>query len=87
MTITEYATVLNLHITIRWSWHSDQWTASFDHVETMRDGMLESDTGRGPTPWAALQNYAEKLCGKRIAVDAMNPTDRREYDVPKELTA
>lgn len=49
--------------------------------ETKDDCILKTEYGSGSTRKKALDDYAIKLSGKRLVVNAMG-NNRREYDVP-----
>lgn len=57
------------------------WAASFEGAEVMRNGCLVGEYGVGKDQRLAIADYARKLSGKRIAIDAFTPL-RREIDVP-----
>ena len=66
---------------------SMRFYACFKHSETKRstaDGCLAGTYGNGATPDAAIKNYAEKLRGKLLVVNAMSDTERREIQCPNE---
>ena len=62
---------------------SKRFYAHFRHAET-RSGerFLSSDSGDGRTPEEAIEDYAPKISGKKLVIDAMNER-RREIDVPR----
>lgn len=53
----------------------------FENCEVMQSGMLVGAYGNGHTEAEAISDYATKISGARIAIDAMRPS-RREIDVP-----
>ncbi len=85
MNILEYADILNLDLKITYHHNQDgRFSADLERVEVMRDGGLSGVYGNGPTPAAAILDYAKRLQGKRIAVNAYT-NQRREYSVPANL--
>lgn len=61
-----------------------RWSCSIPNSDIMEDGFLKSALGNGPTPEAAMKDYAEIIAGKRIAI---HPTSIRrvEFQVPEHL--
>lgn len=55
-------------------------------LEIIDGHVLQSPCGRGKTIGKAKADYAKRLCGKRVVVDAMNE-NRREFQLPPEITA
>lgn len=91
MNIEAYCDVLNLELRIcRYPNQGNRYTASFEDCET-KDNVgsiaLESTYGNGKTAHEAITNYVEKIRGRLLVVNAMSKDNRREYVVPKELTA
>lgn len=71
--------------TLKCSWigPDSRYHASFaSHCEIIRDGMLSSAYGNGPTPEAAIEDFAKELSEKRIVFDAYRDT-RREIKCPR----
>jgi hypothetical protein len=61
-----------------------RYFATCDGVETVEpDGMLCGEFGNGSTREAAVLDYARRLAGRRIVVDARLPS-RRELQCPNE---
>jgi hypothetical protein len=56
----------------------------FKNTEIMDNGFLVSTTGEGDTPEEAIQDYARKIAGKRIAWKAYQ-RQRQEIQVPEKL--
>jgi hypothetical protein len=78
-TLQELAAITGKALTL--TEHSDdRWTCCLRGVE-VRQGIagLLSEYGTGLTPESAAIDYAAKLTGQRIVVNAMNPDTRREY--------
>lgn len=86
MNIQEYADAINVEIQItRHVNKNNRWTAKFVGCEVMTNECLRGEYGTGMTPNVALLNYAEKIAGKRIALNASRD-NRMEFNVPKTLT-
>lgn len=51
------------------------------YCEIKDDCVLIGESGRGATSKQALADYATRISGKRLVVDAMSP-NRREFNVP-----
>lgn len=64
---------------------SQRFYARFEDTEVMERGLLRGIYGEGPNPDAAIQDYASRLAGTRIAVQAYTDK-RREFDVPNNLS-
>jgi hypothetical protein len=63
---------------------ASRYHASFAGTEIKEGPFLSGAYGDGHTPNEAIQNYAMKLRGKTLVVDAYKPT-RCEIKVPNEL--
>ncbi|MBI2625388.1 MAG: hypothetical protein HYW70_03600 [Candidatus Nealsonbacteria bacterium] len=66
-----------------------RFTCEFKNSETKKDeddGLLISTYGEGRTPTAALQDYAKKIRGKLLVLDACS-SNRREIWIPASLSA
>jgi hypothetical protein len=89
MNIEEYADALNLQLDItRHANQGNRYTASFEHCEikdSAESSVLSSAYGNGYSPATAIEDYAKKIKGKLLVVNAMS-LDRREYFVPRTLT-
>ena len=68
------------------SYKLPRYFAAFEHVEVMERGCLASICGDGDTKVEAIRNYAARLAGERIAVDAYTDK-RREIQCPNEWQA
>jgi hypothetical protein len=60
-----------------------RYYASFEGVEVMDNGCLVGEYGNGASHEDAIDAYARKLRGRRIAVHAMYD-DRRDIQCPNE---
>ena len=82
-TIEELADVLGLKIVVIKLSVShnapNRHFACFPNVQLKKDGMLVSETGNGPTPEAAIDDYAKKISGRLLVIDAMSETRREFY--------
>jgi hypothetical protein len=87
MTLNELSTVAGLELTCEL--HPWGWAARFKECEVKDqpdDGVLAGMYGEGPTPEAALDDYAQQLHGKILVHKAMSD-QRREFRIPDTLTA
>lgn len=88
MTIEEYADALNLELEIRrYPNQFNRYIASFKGCETKDEpesSVLSSTYGQGYGPLSAIDDYASKIKGKVLVINAMGG-DRREYLVPREF--
>lgn len=91
MNIDEYADALNLQLEItRYPNQGHRWTARFEGCDTKDNneaGCLEGTYGNGHCPKSAISDYLDKIRGRVLVVDAMQPEKRRSYTVPKEIEA
>lgn len=62
-----------------------RYMAYFMHVEVGEAGMLVGTCGNGPTPEAAIADYASQIQSKNLVFKAMDKNLRREIEVPNEL--
>jgi len=87
MNIEEYADILNLEILLTYYPNQNgRWVAKFGNAEIKEGGMLSSEYGNGSTPDEAMANYLKNIIGRRVVINAMRD-DRREYNVPVNLTS
>lgn len=91
MNIEEYADVLNLELRIfRYPNQNNRYSAAFEHCETKEDAGsagLTSEYGNGRSPDEAISSYVDKIRNKVLVIHAMDEKRRREYVVPKSITA
>jgi hypothetical protein len=91
VTVEEYADALNLELMIiRHANQFNRYVARFHNTETkenFQSCILSSTHGNGSSADGAVRDYAEKIRGKVLVVDASDKLNRREYAVPRELTA
>jgi len=86
MTLEEFADANDLIVEVRERPHirvgrPSRFYASFKHVEVMENGCLAGYFGDGRTAEEAIENYAQEISRRRIAVNAY--TDHRiEIQVP-----
>jgi hypothetical protein len=89
MTLKEFAELHDLVMEVgerpRWSWKDDssRWHAAFKRAEVKGDGVLIGEWGEGPTLEKAIADYASKLPGKTLVIDAC--TDRRREILVPDL--
>jgi hypothetical protein len=87
MTLKEFAERHDLVMEVgerpRWGWKDDstRWHAAFRRTEVKGDGVLFGVYGDGPTPEGAIADYASKLPGKTLVIDACTDS-RLEILVP-----
>ncbi len=62
-----------------------RYTASFEGVEVMENGILTSSYGNGSSPEEAIADYAERISGRRLAHNAYR-SDRSNFEAPNEFT-
>lgn len=62
---------------------SYRWYASFKNVEIKEGVLLVSAFGDGESIGAAVGQYARKISGQTIVVNAMHTDRRREIRVPR----
>lgn len=89
MKIEEFASLMGLEIKVRERSRESRlppYYASFERAEVMSNGCLVSMTGDGESPEAAIADYAAKISGERLAIDACTPR-RREIVCPQFDTA
>jgi len=60
-----------------------RWVASFQRCEVKGEGVLIGSYGNGNTPEEAIADYASKIRGEVLVVDAMTGS-RREIPCPNE---
>ncbi len=59
----------------------NSYSAKFDHVETLHDGMLRTPTGRGDTTAAAESDLLAQCLGQHLVYGAYKDT-RKELRLP-----
>ena len=88
MKITQYAAAVGACLTAAYNpkLRGGTWQAKFESCEVMKDEcFLLGEWGGGRTPDEAIKSYAQAIAGKRIVFNARGK-DRREFDVPEDLT-
>lgn len=83
MTIEEFAHKFGLTIRVdeRSNRTNGQWYAHFLNAEIKDGPILIGDYGYGVTPKSAIADYAERISGKLLVINAYGP-NRREVRVP-----
>jgi hypothetical protein len=66
----------------QFKYETNRWYAQFDNAE-VKDGIcLVGTFGNGATKAEAIKDYAKKISGKRLVIDAFNKEKRREIEAP-----
>jgi len=82
MTIFEFADVIDKEIVVRYYPNQrGRFMARFDHCEITDGAILEGAYEDGKTPDEAINKYAIRISGKRLAFNAMT-NNRQEYVAP-----
>ena len=84
MTLKEIGTIINQSLTERFA--GGRFIVSFAHTETKDRCLLVATYGEGSTRFKAKQNYAKKLSGARIVVNALSGRKRQEFHLPEKIT-
>lgn len=88
MNIYEFADIIDAQIQCNRYPNQDRWDADFYGCEVrVRTAGLLSESGQGMTAVEAVNDYLERIRGKRLIFHATSPTMRREYVCPKDLEA
>lgn len=83
MNIYEFADIIDRHIVImRYANQGGRFCAHLEHGEIKEGCMLAGTSGDGKTPEAALNDYKNKIVGKKIVFFATSPEYRQEYVIP-----
>jgi hypothetical protein len=61
-----------------------RYYAYFENTELMENGCLVGAFGNGQTKDDAISDYARRILGYRLVVNASSKTDRREIQCPNE---
>lgn len=62
----------------------DRWMARFQDTDVVDGSLLVGTCGNGPTQTEAMNDYAKKISGKKIAVDPFEQNGlRRDIWVPR----
>lgn len=87
MTIEEFAEKHDLVMEVRERPYPvgspGRYYASFKNSDTMEDGCIVGTHGDGPTPEAAIKDYAAELSLKRLVLNAFTKQKRIEINVPR----
>lgn len=91
-----FADMVSANVSIeRPAGRSNFWLAEFEDAETgglvetkdsKESGILTSASGSGRTPERALADYARRIQGKILVMNATGGKKRREFNVPAKLT-
>lgn len=84
-TIEEFADEHGLEMEVHEREHFNDFYAHFKRGEIKEGSMLCGTSGSGPTPEAAIADYAKKIYGKLLVIGAWTPK-RKEYHVPNLIT-
>ena len=89
MNIYELADIIGCDILIRrYANQNNRFVADFEHCgvkENKHDNILSSSYGEGKTASEALENYAKKIKGKWLVINA-GTENRKEIGVPETIT-
>lgn len=69
-------------LTLRVTQYTDHYKARYEQAEVKDGGLLSGVWGMGETPEAAITDYAKKISGRLLVIDAYLGT-RREIRVPR----
>ena len=84
MTLTEIGIITGQSLSVRFA--GGRHIASFPHVEVKEGMCLASRYGEGRTPYKAKIDYAKKLCGAKIAVNALSHNATRlDLQLPPKI--
>lgn len=85
MTIETYADAIGADLIIhRHHNQENRYTAIFENCEIKETIFLSGRLGNGANPYDAVNDYVEKIRGKRIVLNATRE-NRREFVVPSDL--
>lgn len=90
MSIYELADMFKVQIAVKyrpnWDDAAMQWYASIENLEVTGGGVLTSSHGNGATPAAAIAEYATRIAGADVVINAYSDDLRTTFRVPKILT-
>lgn len=90
MTIEELADILGVNLVIRrYANQNNRYTAEFERTEIKiqkESVFFYGEHGTGKTPQEAISDYAKKIRGKWLVINAYS-NNRKEFGVPRTLTA
>ena len=88
MTIEELADILGVDLIIRrYANQNNRYIAQFERTEVKQcktDKILNSEYGSAKTPQEAIEDYAKRICGKWLIINAYGE-NRKEFGVPITL--
>ena len=84
ITLDDFSDLIGVNIELTRHSNQSRWTARLEHAEIKKGCTLSSEFGRGTTSEEALKDYATKISGELIVINAMLDS-RREYNVPEVL--
>lgn len=87
ITLEAFTEIIGTSIILRrYAGQGGRWVADINGAY-IKDGVkLVSWDGSGNNPEAAMRDYAKKIQGKSLVLNAFLPDQRREFNVPKDLT-
>ena len=85
MTLLECAEFINVDLVVtRFPRQKGRWCCQFECARVREGAVLVSTHGNGPTPDAAMQDYAQQIAGKQLEVRRGSDTASL-YNVPEDL--
>lgn len=85
VTLEQFAEIIGVDIELRrYAGQNGRWSAQLERTEVKDGGCLVGAYGDGASPQSAMANYATRLAGQRIVVNAYSD-NRREFNVPEDL--
>ena len=86
MTLIEFADIVDSTLRIHYYpiRKRKKFCCSFEYAEISVPPILIGESGDGDTPEEAMNDYADKIRGKRLVFNAMSD-NRSTYKVPESL--
>lgn len=85
MTLTEFADVIGRDLLLTYyANQGERYCCRFERGEVLEGRMLIGMHGNGPSPGAAMRDYAERIAGKTLAFNA-HASERREFHAPAKF--
>ena len=84
MILKELGTIIGKKVILSYNQFGDVFHCRFEKVEVKKGGILCSAWGAGKSKKQAQNDYASKLAGQTIILNAMTD-NRREFNIPDTL--